>query len=248
VLWRTFKYRLYPTRRQDRLLVEQLRFTRELYNAALEQRIAAYELTCRSTSQLEQSRELTHLRRECPEWLPEGMPRSAQEYALRRLELAFQGFFRRLKRGETPGFPRFKGAQRWDTLSCQYGKGCTFRDEIQRVYWAGVGNIKVNQHRPIPEGAERKKVEIKRLGRHWFVCVEVRGSRSRNRVRIHGPRSALIWGSRRSRRSRPASGSRGRARSGEPSSESRSSTARLRAKGAGRTGAARPRPRSPARG
>ena len=45
VLRRTFKFRLYPTRRQERLLLDQLRFTRELYNAALEQRIAAYEAT-----------------------------------------------------------------------------------------------------------------------------------------------------------------------------------------------------------
>jgi putative transposase len=173
VLQRTYKYRLYPTRRQERLLVEQLSFTRDLYNAALEQRLSVYKMTGKSLSHLTQSKEFTALRAEHPDWLPEGMSRSTQQYALRRLDLAFQGFFRRLKRGQMPGFPRFKGAQRWDTLSCQYGKGCKLRDEISRVYWAGVGNIKLKQHRPIREGAERKKIDIKRQGRHWFVCVEV---------------------------------------------------------------------------
>lgn len=172
MLRRTFKYRLYPTKRQERLLEEQLAFTRELYNAALEQRISAYKLTGKSPSHLAQSREFTALRAECPGWLPEGMSRSAQQYALRRLDLAFRGFFQRLKRGQTPGFPRFKGAERWDTLSCQSGKGSKLREEISRVYWAGIGNIKLRQHRPIPEGAERKKIEIRRQGRHWFACIE----------------------------------------------------------------------------
>jgi putative transposase len=172
VLRRTFKYRLYPTRRQELLLFEQLRFTRELYNAALEQRISAYKLAGKGISHLAQSREFTALRAECPEWLPEGMSRSAQQYTLRRLDLAFQGFYRGLKRGEKPGFPRFKGANRWDTLSCQYGKGFKLREDISRVSWAGVGNVKVKLHRQIPEGADSKKGEIKRQGRHWYVCVE----------------------------------------------------------------------------
>jgi len=73
------------------VLVEQLAFTRELYDAALEQRVAAYKLMGRSPSHLEQSREFTKLRRECPEWLPVGMSRSSQQYALRRLDLAFRG-------------------------------------------------------------------------------------------------------------------------------------------------------------
>jgi putative transposase len=173
VLRRTFKYRLYPTRRQQRLLFEQLRFTRELYNAALEQRITAFNVTGLPISYLRQSKELTRLRAECPAWLPPGMSRSAQQYALRRLDQAFQGFFRRLRRGEKPGFPRFKSAARWDTLSAQYDKGCRLRDDISRVYWAGVGNVKLKMHRPIPEVAERKKVDLKRHGNHWYVCVEV---------------------------------------------------------------------------
>jgi putative transposase len=78
-----------------------------------------------------------------------------------------------VRQEQKPGFPRFKGAQRWDTLSCQYGKGAGVRDEISRVYWAGVGNIKVKRHRPIPRGAVRKKVEIRRQRKRWFVCVEV---------------------------------------------------------------------------
>lgn len=175
MLRRTFKYRIYPTRRQERLLIEQLRITREIYNAALEQRITLYRDHGVSIGYLAQSKELTRLRKGCPEWFPEGMSRSAQQYALRRLDLAFQGFFRRLKSGQTAGFPRFKGARRWDTLSCQYDNGARLAEhdrQPSRVYWQGVGHIRVKQHRPLPEGAERKKVEIRKQGRHWFAYVE----------------------------------------------------------------------------
>ena len=173
MLRRTYKFRIYPTARQERLLLVQLQFTCELYNAALEQRITAHRLTGKAPSHLAQSKELTQLRAERSDWLPEGMSRSAQQYALRRLDLAFQAFFRRVRHGQRPGFPRFRGAHRWDTLSAQYDKGTRLRDDISRVYWAGVGNVRVKLHRSIPLGAERKKIELRRQGRHWYCCISV---------------------------------------------------------------------------
>jgi len=41
-LRRTYKYRLYPTRKQERLLEQTLYLCHQLYNLALEQRIRAY--------------------------------------------------------------------------------------------------------------------------------------------------------------------------------------------------------------
>lgn len=179
MLRRTFKYRLYPTRRQERLLLAQLQFTRNLYNAALAQRIWCWRDHGRSISYLEQSRELTKLRRDCPECLPHAMSRSAQQYALRRLDRAFEDFFRRLKTGQKPGFPRFKGVRRWDTLQAQYGKGAALRD-AGRLYWQGVGHVKAKVHRPIPEHAERKVVSLKRQGRCWYACVEVTAAKPKS--------------------------------------------------------------------
>ena len=42
---------------------------------------------------------------------------SSQQATLRRLNKAFAGFFRRVKRGEKAGYPRFKGAARFDRWS-----------------------------------------------------------------------------------------------------------------------------------
>ena len=102
-----------------------------------------------------------------------GMSRSTQQFALRRLDQAFQGFVRRVKNGQKAGFPRFKSAKRWNTLQAQYGYGTAVRENLQRLHWVGVGNIKVRLHRPIPEHAELKAVTLKRLHRQWYACIEM---------------------------------------------------------------------------
>lgn len=173
MLRRTFKFRLYPTCRQERLLLAQLEFARELYNAALEQRIVYYQRAGRSVSYLKQSRELTELRRDRIDLLPVGMSRSAQQFALRRLDRAFQGFFRRVENGQKAGFPRFKSAKRWNSLQAQHGNGSVLRSEIQRLDWAGIGSVKIRLHRPIPAVAELKVVTLKRFHRQWYACIEV---------------------------------------------------------------------------
>ena len=172
MLRRTFKYRLYPTGRQEQILLEQLRFSCALYNAALEQRIAAYRMTGHSPSYLSQSRELTELRRECP-WLPDGMSRSTQQFVLRRVDFAFAAFFRRARARCNPGFPRYKSARRWDTLQCQSGKGARLFESQRKLHWQGAGLVRLNLHRPIPDSATLTRISIKRDGRRWYGCIEV---------------------------------------------------------------------------
>ncbi|WP_240319461.1 RNA-guided endonuclease InsQ/TnpB family protein [Deinococcus wulumuqiensis] len=108
---RTYKYRLYPTRPQEAALFETLRLTRQLYNAALEQRIAAYRKQGKTITGYDQQRELIALKQECPEF--RGVYSHVLQEPLERLEKAFKAFFSRLKRGDKAGFPRFKSAQRW---------------------------------------------------------------------------------------------------------------------------------------
>ena len=104
------RIRLYPTVRQAAALRFMLDVTRELYNAALQERRDAYRLRGVSVTFKMQYAELTALRR--PEsWLDGRLAavyRECEDAVLHRLELAMQAFFRRCKAGETPGFPRFK--------------------------------------------------------------------------------------------------------------------------------------------
>lgn len=96
-----------PThKRLDAFLQEQ----KDLWNAALEERISAYQKTGKTVSFYDQCKSLAELRRDCPEHRQ--FDAFCQRSALNRLHKAFQAFFRRIKAGETPGFPRFKSINR----------------------------------------------------------------------------------------------------------------------------------------
>ena len=89
---------------------------------------------------------------------------SSTQATLRRLDKAFKAFFRRLKAGETPGYPRFKGQHRFDTVEFpSYGDGC--RLEGHHVYFQHIGKVKIKLHRPV-EG-RIKTISFKREPDGW---------------------------------------------------------------------------------
>ena len=88
--------------------------TRLLYNSALEHRRTAWQRAGKSISYMDQTRELTAIRGQDPTMASFSVV--AQRGALRRLDRAFQAFFRRVKGGGHPGYPRFKSAARWRTI------------------------------------------------------------------------------------------------------------------------------------
>src|ERR1017187_4912334 len=111
---RTFRYRLHPTFRQTQALLHQPDYQRELYNAALEERVGAWKWEHRSVSYFDQCRTLTGLREVRPEVVASGV--TLFRGTLKRLDRPYGVFFRRVERGETPGFPRFKPTNRFDSL------------------------------------------------------------------------------------------------------------------------------------
>ena len=94
--------------------------------------------------------------------------------ALKRLDRAFAAFYGRVKRGETPGFPRFKAASRFNSLQRGYTKGWKVKAEARRYYLFGIGDAKVNYHRPL-QGTP-KTITVRREGTKWWLsvrCVDV---------------------------------------------------------------------------
>lgn len=102
----SYKFRLYPTPEQANLIQRTFGCARFVYNHFLAQRIAEYKATGKAPKRFQQSKSLTSLKNELP-WLKEVDARVLQS-ALRDLDSAYQNFFRRVKYGEKPGFPRFK--------------------------------------------------------------------------------------------------------------------------------------------
>lgn len=170
---RAFKYRLYPTVGQERALIEHLRLTRELYNAALEERREAYRKCGKSVSVYEQSRSLPEVKAARPEF--HGIHAHVLQGTLTQLDRAFKGFFRRVKAGQKAGYPRFKGADRWDSFAFKQvwdnGRNAWFGPgkplASSRIYLPNIGNVRVKFHRPL-EG-KPKTLTIKKEGSHWYA-------------------------------------------------------------------------------
>ena len=102
----SYKFRLYPTREQENLMQRTFGCCRYVYNHFLSERKASYEQTGKSPTRFQQDKGLTELKKEL-EWLKEP-DKCALQDALRQLDQAYQNFFRRVKAGEKPGYPRFK--------------------------------------------------------------------------------------------------------------------------------------------
>src|ERR1035437_1400588 len=169
---RTFRYRLHPTVRHTQVLLHELDYQRELYNAALEERVGVWKWERRSVSYVDQCRTLTGLRDVRPEVVASGV--TLCRGTLKRLDWAFASFYRRVKSGETPGFPRFKSASRFNSLEWEDASGWKVKAEDRRLYLLGIGDVKANYHRPLM--GVPKAITVKREGTRWWVsvrCVDV---------------------------------------------------------------------------
>jgi putative transposase len=140
---------------------------RELYNAALEERRGAWRWERRRITKYEQYRTLTGLRAVRPDVLAWGV--TVCRGTLSRLDEAFQGFYRRTLRGQTPGFPRFRAKSRWDSVQWPDVSGWRLDVGAGRLYVQGIGQIKVRVHRSLR--GSPKTCTIRREGRRWRVTV-----------------------------------------------------------------------------
>jgi putative transposase len=168
---RTYRFRLHPTVRQTQALTRQLHYQCELYNAALEERKGAWNWEKRSVTFFDQCRTLTGLIEVRPEVLSSGV--TLCRGTLKRLDRAFAGFYRRVGTGENPGFPRFKSARCWDSLQWEDRNGWRFKGDERRLRLHGIGEVKMNCHRPV--AGVPKALTVKREGTKWWVsvrCVE----------------------------------------------------------------------------
>ncbi|MEV6611104.1 transposase [Kutzneria sp. NPDC051319] len=175
---RSFKFLLRPTGKQSTALTEMLRDHCSLYNGALQERRDAHRHLSKTTVRYrDQSAQLKDIRAFDPErhgrW-----SFSSQQATLRRLDKAFAAFFRRVKAGDRPGYPRFRGACWFDTVEFpKDGDGCrwdsTPKDTVRRVRLQGVGHVRVHQHRPVTGIV--KTISVKREGGRWFVILSCDG-------------------------------------------------------------------------
>jgi putative transposase len=174
---RSVTYRLHPTARQMQAIEDLLRSQRHLYNSALEERRGAYRWEGRRVTLYDQIRGLRGMASWAPELARFGSRAAAG--TLVRLDEAFAGFFRRLDSGQKPGYPRFKSAERFTSVQWSNHTGSwkltrTGKGTYGRLYIQGVGQVRVRVHRWF-EGAEPRKLVVRRRGRGWEATISWRG-------------------------------------------------------------------------
>ena len=185
-------YRLYPSASQEAALRDMLGLHQRLYNAALEERIAAWRLQRRSLSAYDQMRDLTDLRADDERYV--GLNAQSAQVTLTRLHLAFAAFYRRCKKGATPGFPRFRSFDRYSGWGYKtHGDGFQFTpgngNRHGRLRLSGIGTIPVRGRARTP--GEVKTCEVQHKSGRWYASITV----SCRPPRTGGTRAiGLDWG------------------------------------------------------
>ncbi len=140
---------------------------RDVYNSMVNWRKHDFEVRGQSPNYYEQKKALPLWKKSHPE-LREVYSQTLQD-VVKRVDLAFQAFFRRIQAGETPGYPRLKGEGIYDSFTFTQS-GYTLNGNTLTLF--NVGAIKVVLHRPLPclhgrEGAV-KTLTIRRRGGKWY--------------------------------------------------------------------------------
>ena len=154
---RAFEFRIYPNRAQKELLAKTFGCVRLVYNHYLDRKKQLWEESKQSMSYNACAKDLTSLKKE-KEFLKE-VDSIALQQSLRHLDTAYSNFFKR----KDNGYPRFKskrrGKQSYTTMNVNHN----IRIEKGRIRLPKLGEVKIRQHREIPEEWTLKSVTVKRV-------------------------------------------------------------------------------------
>jgi len=164
IIRRAYKYRLYPTKNQKHKLQGTLDLCRDLYNSALQERVEAYKKNGISLSFFDQVKELPLLKDELPEY--KLVYSQVLQDVLKRLDLNFKSFFRRLKKHEKPGFPRYKGYDRYDSFTYPQGG---FKLKERKISLSKIGDIKLKTSQLLQ--GRIKTCTVKKETDRWYVIL-----------------------------------------------------------------------------
>ena len=138
---KTCKIRLYPSKTQQQTIASQIGGSRYIFNRMLSIRKSAYEKFGKNISKFDLNKHATKLRkRSKTSWLKDVDSQVLQQ-AIGNMNLAYKNFFRRVKTGGTPGFPKFK-SKHHSRQTFQYPQRVKINDDLNKIYLPKVGWVK----------------------------------------------------------------------------------------------------------
>jgi len=160
---RAFKFKLKPTGAERKTFSRFAGARRFVFNLGLDQRQKAFEAIGKSPTYFDQNKELTILKRASEtSWFKEIHSQVLQQ-GLKDLDRAFQNFFRRVKKGVKPGFPKFK--KKGIRESFRFPQGVTI--EGSQVFLPKIGWVKFRKSREIQ--GTLKETTITQEGLDWYI-------------------------------------------------------------------------------
>jgi len=181
---KTYKFRIYPSKAQITTLEDTLELCRWTYNQTLAYRKNKWETEKQNTSKYDTHKLIPFWKLENPDLklVFSQVLQNVQE----RVDLAFQAFFRRVKRHENPGYPRFKGRGWYDSFTYPQ-QGFEIKDS-KTLHLSKIGDLKINIHRPI-EGTIKRLTVLKTARNKWYASITVEQELS-----ISEPKNMLVTG------------------------------------------------------
>ncbi len=191
IIHRAYKTEIRPTNKQRSLLLQHAGTARFAYNWGLTQKIQAYQKTGKSPGAIDLHKELNQLKPIHFPWMYE-VSKCAPQEALRDLDRAFKNFFRRLKTGEKPGFPRYKSRKQGIGSFRLHGTIKVYKDRVQLPR---LGTIRLKERDYLPYERPWCRVlsaTVSEKAGRWYVSVHVE-----ERITIpenKGPKAGADWG------------------------------------------------------
>jgi putative transposase len=190
---RKAEFSLRPSKRQAGLLEKLLGACCEVYNAGLQERRDAWKMAGKSIALFDQFNQITYLRGVRDDVLAWGI--QPLRGALRRLDEAYAGFYRRCGSGQTPGHPRFRSRRRFDTVCWDEPSSWAVDVEEGILRVQGVGNLALSKsaRRQLSRLAARAGTAVTltvtrgRSGRSWRACVGFKNVAATKTAPLAGP-------------------------------------------------------------
>ena len=145
-----YKYRIYPTKEQEIQISKTFGCCRFVYNQLLAKKIELYKTEQKSLSKTDCNNYCNQVLKKQEEykWLKE-VDKFALTNSIYNLDRAYQNFFRRVKQGETPGFPKFKSKkdnrQSYTTNFTNNNIKVLFNDKLIQLPKLGKMNAKLHR-------------------------------------------------------------------------------------------------------
>jgi len=159
-----FRYRLYPSKVQMKILDEELELCRIVYNQLLDHCKQQYKEKGKTPSQFDLNNLIIPLKQVRPEF--SRIHSQVLKNISKRIKDGYINFFARRKAGLKADLPRFKKYGRYKSVTYPQSG---FKIEGNKLNLSKIGNLRIRQHRELPDEIKTLMVKRNPSGR-WYAC------------------------------------------------------------------------------